>query len=135
MIPQTPYLNRVIWEHLESKTREIVKGGKKVFIIAGPVYDKNFGAIGPKKDIVIPSKNFKIIFILNPNEGAEQINRNTPHISVLMPNVLKTGEAPLDNMKELCNPDPGSSTNKDDWKKYQTSIEDIEKISGLKILL
>jgi endonuclease G len=135
MVPQTGFLNRVIWEHLESKTREIVKSGKKVFIVAGPVYDQNFGSIGPNKDIVIPSKNFKIVFILNPNEAPEQINRNTPHISVLMPNVLKTGEAPLENIKELCNPNPGTSNDKEDWKKYQTSIEDIEKISGLKILL
>lgn len=135
MVPQTPFLNRVIWEHLESKTREIVKSGKKVFIVAGPVYDQNFGSIGPNKDINIPSKNFKIVFILDLNQAPEQINRNTPHISVLMPNVLASGERPLDNMKELCNPDPGSSTDKDDWKKYQVSIEDIEKISGLKILL
>jgi endonuclease G len=135
MIPQTPYLNRVLWEHLESKTREIVKSGKKVFIIAGPVYDQNFGVIGPNKDIPIPSKNFKVIFILNPNERPEDITRNTTHISVLMPNILSSGEKPLDNMKELCRGETGSSTDRDDWLKYQTSIEDIEKISGLKILL
>ena len=135
MVPQTPYLNRIIWEHLESKTREIVKTGKKVFIVAGPVYDQNFGYIGPKKDIAVPSKNFKIIFILNPNDRPEDINRKTPHLSVLMPNVLSSGERPLDNIKDLCRGDTGSTNDRDDWQKYQTSIEDIEKISGLKILL
>ena len=64
MIPQTSYLNRIIWEHLERHSRDLVqKQHKKLFIIAGPLYDKELGNIGPQKDIPIPSKNFKIIFI------------------------------------------------------------------------
>ena len=66
MLPQTAFLNRVIWEHLESYTRDlVVNKAKKVYVVAGPIYDENFGMIGPDKDIPVPSKNFKIIYILS----------------------------------------------------------------------
>ena len=68
MIPQTPFLNRVIWEHLEQHTRQIVQTqNKKAYIIAGPIYDEDLGSIGPKSDIKVPSKNFKIIFFKYTN--------------------------------------------------------------------
>lgn len=136
MIPQTAYLNRVIWEHLESYTRDLViNQGKKVYIIAGPIYDEDFGKIGPEKNIPVPSKNFKIIFILDANQTADDINEKTPVISVIMPNILKSGKKPTEDQQELC----ASSTHalmanlKDDWKKYQTPIAEIEKESGFKI--
>lgn len=56
ILPQTPFLNRVIWEHLEQYTRNLVRTeNKKVFIIAGPIYNEDFGSIGPLKNILIPS--------------------------------------------------------------------------------
>ena len=136
MLPQTAFLNRVIWEHLESYTRDlVVNKAKKVYVVAGPIYDENFGMIGPDKDIPVPSKNFKIIYILEANQTARDINTNTPTISVIMPNILKSGKKPLQDLQELCS----SSTHtllaapKDDWKKYQTSIAEIEKEAGIKI--
>jgi len=134
MIPQTPYLNRVIWEHLEAYTRDLVqKEGKKVYVIAGPIYDIDYGTIGPKRDIPVPSKDFKIVIILNADQKASDINSNTPMISVIMPNVLKDGQAPV-AMTPNCG---GSSTsastsnatigeNTEDWKQYQTTLADIE---------
>lgn len=110
MIPQTAYLNRSIWEHLESYTRDLVLNqGKKVYIIAGPIFDEDFGAIGPNHDIQVPSKNFKVIIVLDKDQGLQDINSNTQIISVIMPNRLKTGAKPLDNKDELCleaNPPP-----------------------------
>lgn len=133
MVPQTPFLNRISWAHLEQYSRDLVqKQGKKLYVIAGPVYDEDFGAIGANRDIQIPSKEFKIIFILNNNEELDQINDETPVISVLMPNTLKNGSKPLENRSELCAPLKNETNDNNDWLKYKTSISEIEKLSGLK---
>lgn len=133
MIPQTPYLNRVIWEHLEQYSRDLVqKQGKKLFIIAGPIYDKSMGAIGPDNDIQIPSKNFKVIYILNSNQGPADINAQTPSIAVIMPNILQSGSTDLSDKNELCRPITTSGVDKRDWEKYKTTLSEVEKLSGLK---
>lgn len=136
MIPQTAYLNRVIWEHLESYTRDlVVNQGKKVYVVAGPIYDEDFGMIGPNKDIPIPSKNFKIIYVLEAGQTASDINASTPTIAVIMPNILRSGKKPIEDHQELCNSSthPLAATLKDDWKKYLTTVSEIEKESGIKI--
>ncbi len=133
MIPQTPYLNRVIWEHLEQYTRNLVHQGKKIYVIAGPVYDEDFGAIGPQHDIPVPSKDFKILIILDANQTPKDINQNTPVISVMMPNVLADGSKPTDHSR-LCGTSTGQGAlNVHDWEQYKTSISEIEKLSGLSI--
>lgn len=135
MTPQTPFLNRILWAHLEQYTRDLIqKEGKKAYIIAGPIYDENFGAIGPDHDIQVPSKEFKVIFILNADEGPEDINEKTEVISVIMPNTLQDGSNPMENQDELCKPLSGASNGKNDWLRYQTTIRDVENLSGLKII-
>ena len=136
MLPQTAYLNRVVWQQLEAYTRDlVVNQGKKVYVVAGPIYDENFGMIGPQKNIPVPSKNFKIVFILDANQMPSDINAKTPTISVIMPNLLKSGKKPYEDLKELC----ASSTHalvpavKDGWKQFQTTVNEIEKESGFKI--
>jgi endonuclease G len=136
MIPQTPYLNRVVWEHLEQYSRDLVqKQGKKLFMIAGPIYDRDMGSIGPKHDIPVPSKNFKIIYILNSNQGAADINASTPVIAVVMPNILQDGSAPETNSAQLCKPLSVAGADRTDWVKYKTTISEIESLSGLTISL
>jgi endonuclease G len=133
MIPQTAYLNRVIWEHLEQYSRDLVqKQGKKLFILAGPIYDKAMGAIGPDKDIQVPSKNFKVIYVLNANQGPEQINAGTPSIAVIMPNILQNGSTDLSDKTELCKPVTVNTADRNDWQKYKTTLSEVEKLSGLK---
>ncbi len=133
MIPQTAYLNRGAWAHLEGYARDLVKQqNKKIFVIAGPIYDQDFGLIGPNKDIPVPSKNFKIIFILDQNQNASDINKATPTISVVMPNLLKNGDRPMDNPDQLCNPTHNIvETDPNDWEKFKTTTQEIEKISGI----
>ncbi len=135
MAPQTPFLNRVIWAHLEQYTRDLVQQqGKKLYIIAGPIYDQDFGSIGVKQNIKIPSKEFKIIFVINSNEDQKDINKDTPVISVIMPNTLRDGTKPLDNRAELCKSFASGPSDKYDWLKYKTSMAEIEKLSGLKFI-
>jgi endonuclease G len=130
IIPQTAYLNRVIWEHLEQYTRNlVVYKKKKVYVIAGPIYDDDFGAIGPHHDIPVPSKDFKVIYILDANQTAADINANTPMIAVIMPNVLQDGSKPLG--KTGCNEVLAPSTNWNDWQQYQTGLVQVQQASGL----
>jgi endonuclease G len=138
MIPQTAYLNRVVWEHLEAYTRDLVQQqGKKVFVIAGPIYDKEIGNIGPNHDIPVPSKDFKIIFILDANQSDDAIDANTQYIAVIMPNILKNGKTPVPETTG-CGGDDGSNagpSTKDDWRKYTTTLRDIENEAGLQFSL
>lgn len=133
MVPQTPYLNRVIWEHLESYTRDLVKNqNKKVFIVAGPVYNQDFGSIGPNKDIQVPNANFKIIYILDANQDAKDISEKTNKIVVLMPNVLQDGTPQQTNKPDRCGSmNLAIASDPNDWKKYLSDIQTIEKLSGL----
>lgn len=130
MIPQTAYLNRVVWEHFEGYTRDLVKRqGKKIYVIAGPVYDEDFGAIGPNKDIAVPSKDFKILIVLDANQNATDAARNAQIIAVMMPNIDEDGSKPL--QKKTCSGISAGHGDQNDWKQYQTSVQAIEKASGL----
>jgi endonuclease G len=132
MIPQTPYLNEVVWNHLEQYTRELVKNqGKKIYAIAGPVYDLDYGKVGPKKDIPVPSKDFKILIVLEAGQTPADINANTQVIAALMPNTLANGVAPTPFSKGCAGFVPEGPGTPDDWKKYQSTVKDIERISGI----
>lgn len=131
MLPQTAYLNRVVWEHLEQHTRDLVqKEGKKAFVIAGPVYDEDLGFIGPQHDIPIPSKNFKIILILDANQTAADITPQTEVIAVMIPNIFQDGSAPKDGHCVAELPEKALKTN--DWEAYKTTVAEIQKATGLK---
>lgn len=147
MIPQTAFLNRGMWAHLEHYSRELVRSeGKKVYIISGPIYDEDFGAIGKNGDIPVPSKNFKILIYVNKDQDINDQNVKPDIIAVVMPNILRTGEKPHLNKEELCKessfgpgaPNSGDTTaatpvNQDDWKQYQVSPAEVERLSGFKI--
>ncbi|MBC7466139.1 MAG: DNA/RNA non-specific endonuclease [Bdellovibrio sp.] len=131
MIPQTPYLNRVIWEHLEQHTRNVIQTqNKKAYVIAGPIYDQNFGAIGPKSDIQVPSKDFKVVVFLDAKQTPADINAKSDMIAVIMPNTLENGTPHI--VGTACIPfvaDPNEDTS--DWQKYQTTLADVEKQAGI----
>lgn len=128
IVPQTAYLNRTIWEHLESYTRDLVlQQSKTVYVIAGPIYDEDFGNIGPNHDIPVPSKNFKIILAL---DGRSRVQK----IVTIMPNVLKDGTKPIGS--HACPRDADFMDSEinapNDWQKYQTTIQEVERVSGLR---
>jgi endonuclease G len=131
MIPQTPYLNRVVWEHLEQYTRDLVQQqNKKVYVIAGPIYDDNFGAIGPHHDIPVPSKDFKAIIILDPNQTLQNLDQ-AQVIYVVMPNTLEDGTKPLQMETTSCPTFHPGHADRTDWKQYITNLQTVESMSGL----
>lgn len=119
MLPQTPYLNRYLWEQVERYTRQLVNEGKTVYVITGPIYDQNFGSIGPNQDIPVPSKMFKIVIV---QDGSQ---RHT--FSVIMPNILRNGEAPT-NKEDLCKDTatPGDTLTTE-WRRYQSNVREIQR--------
>ncbi len=134
MIPQTPYLNRIVWEHLEQYTRTLVKrDNKKVFVIAGPIYDKDFGKIGPSKDIPVPSKDFKIIIVLEAHQTFKDITKDTPIIAVIMPNTLKDGSVMIDTPRSKCPVISVGNETIEDWKSHLSTVAEIEAAAGLQL--
>jgi endonuclease G len=135
IVPQTPYLNRVLWEHLEKHTRDLVSNqNKRVYIIAGPIYDQTIGSIGPKQNIQVPSKEFKIIFLLDASSQPSKITRDTPSITVIMPNVDINGNLPsLESGQKACTPFMIQHEDMNDWTRYTSTIDEVEKLSGLQI--
>jgi endonuclease G len=132
MVPQTAFLNRVIWEQLEVHTRQLVQNqNKKIYVIAGPIYDEELGSIGPLNDIKIPSKDFKLIIILDANQTAKDINANTPMIAVIMPNTLEDGSRPVANTTGCAGFTTTTAGHQVSWEKYQTTVEEIQKLSGI----
>ncbi len=140
VVPQTAYLNRKPWEHLEQYTRNEVLAGKKAYVIVGSVYDEDFGKIGPAQDISVPSKNFKVVVFLKPTETLKDINASTSVVVVNMPNLTSKGTKPNQDQTTLCSDyqvkmdDSEDLVSLTDWKIYQTSLGEVEQLSGFKLL-
>jgi endonuclease G len=137
MVPQTHYLNRVIWRNFENFARSLVtKYNKTVYVIAGPIYDEDYGRIGVNHDIPIPSKNFKVLVVLDNNRSINDPGANAQIIAVVMPNKLKSGKKPFEDINELCHDEIQDGSNlpvSNDWRQYQTSIAEVERLSGLSL--
>ncbi|MBC7796732.1 MAG: DNA/RNA non-specific endonuclease [Pyrinomonadaceae bacterium] len=111
MTPQTPDLNRSVWERLESYSRDLVKKGNELYVISGVYGDK--GKI--KNKITIPTNNWKVIVVMPNGVGdISQINKDTRVIAVDMPNA--------------------AGIKNDDWRKYLTTVRNIEGKTGLNLL-
>ncbi len=135
--PQTAYINRQVWADLEQYTRNQVIAGKKAYVIAGPLYDEDFGKIGPSQDISVPSKSFKLVVFLNPEQSLKDVNPETDVIAVEVPNLTSKGTKPQEDNETLCSDFQVKSQNVTlagytSWKKYQSSLAKIEQLSGFK---
>jgi endonuclease G len=138
VLPQTGFLNRVIWNNLEIQERILVTPKRpELFIYSGPLYEENLGAIGPKKDIRVPSAFFKVI--LSKWVGSESGLQNSElPLAIIAPNIISTGEKPNANPERLCkefsdNSLGDKSAPPDNWKQYLTTIAEVERRSGLDI--
>lgn len=132
VLPQTRFMNRVLWEHLEKYTRDLVKKeGKKVYVVSGPIYDQDFGKIGPQQDIPVPSKFFKILYIYDRNTNPATNPGARDVIAAVFPNTNSDGSRPL--LTKVCEEidiADGLGT-KDDWMQFRTQPKDLETLSGL----
>lgn len=114
MAPQTPRLNRGIWNNLEGKVRALTLKKRNAYIMTGPLYlDANgnktstVSTLG-EDQVAIPTHFYKIIIDGDPSTPEE-----LETVAFIIPNVV--------------NPP-------DDLSKYVTSIAEVERLSGLNFL-
>ncbi|MBC9929543.1 DNA/RNA non-specific endonuclease [Chitinophaga qingshengii] len=119
MIPQAPNHNQHLWSNLESYTRSLVKAGNEVYVIMGSYGTGGTGSKGMSKKIGgnrvnVPARIWKVIVVLpEGNNDLKRISRQTRIIAVNTPN---------DNQVNT------------KWSAYLTSIADIEKATGYRLL-
>lgn len=111
MIPQTPDLNRNVWNDFETYSRDLVKkGNNDLYVVAGC-----YGERGKlKKKIVVPTNCWKVIVAIPPGADFSVINENTQVTAVDMPNAPNLGKA--------------------DWRKFRTTVRAIEQRTNLNLL-
>lgn len=120
IMPQAPDNNQGPWERLESYCRELVRQGKELYIVAGGFGMGGTGLKGKrptiaKGKITVPEQIWKVIVVLDrPGLTIDSISENTPVIAVIMPN--------QQGIKEV------------NWRTYQTSIDQVEKLTGYDFL-
>lgn len=111
IIPQAPDNNRGAWKNLEEYCRSLVKEGKELYIIAGPLGTKTTLSNGK---VTVPQRTWKVIVVLEqPNSGVSDITTRTRVMAVSIPN------------------ENGIST---DWKSYRVSVDKIEADTGYDLL-
>ncbi len=111
IIPQKPDNNRRTWEGLESYCRELVKQGKELYIIAGPLNNQGKPL---KSKVTIPQTIWKVVVILDrPGLGIKSVTTNTRTIAVNIPN------------KQGINPN---------WKAYRLSVDQLEDMTNYNFL-
>lgn len=108
MLPQTPDLNRQVWESLESYSRTLARKGNQLYIVAGGY--GSAGTIGRTNKVTVPTNCWKIILVLPDGKDVARADKNARVIAVDMPNT--------DGI--------GSET----WEKYTTTVRDIEAKTG-----
>ena len=107
IVPQKPNLNRGVWRELEMKVADTKDGLANrfdgVYVITGPIYDDNIEKISKNQiEIEIPDGFYKIIV---------DIENNMPRaLAFIMPQNVNR---------------------KDEPEKFLTSIDEIEKQTGL----
>ena len=130
MAPQTAFLNRGIWAEHEMYTRSLVKSGKKVQVIAGPILQDGRERIGPDKDISVPKSFFRVLYIYE-----KETDKKPGRIeAIVMPNVTSSGSDPLAERQVACDESSGSygsTVQSTDLKSYKVTLAEVEKQSGL----
>jgi endonuclease G, mitochondrial len=108
MLPQTPDLNRQVWESLESYSRTLAQKGNQLYIVAG-----GYGSaktIGRANKVTVPTNCWKIILVLPAGKDISQADKSARVIAVDMPNT--------------------SGISQDSWTKYVTTARDVEQKTG-----
>lgn len=111
MIPQTPDLNRNVWNDFETYSRDLVKKNRvDLYVVAGCYGDR--GRL--KKKIVVPTNCWKVIVAVPPGAPFSAVNETTPVTAVDMPNAPNLG--------------------KPNWRNFRTTVRAIEQRTNLNLL-
>ena len=105
MIPQAPENNRETWRELEEYTRELVRSGKVLYVVAGGEGQLKTIADG---QVTVPTHTWKVIVAVD-RAGAE-ISTETQVIAVRIPN--------------------NETANDRDWQAYRVTVDELEQRLG-----
>lgn len=109
MIPQTPENNREVWRQLEAFSRDVVRQGQELYVVAGVYGNQGYIAGG---EVTVPMNTWKVAVVLPEGAGLEAVTASTPVIAVDIPNG--------DRLQ--------------DWDSYLTTVDAIEAATGYDLL-
>ena len=66
MTPQRPEFNRGVWKKLEKQVRRFAYKEGSVFVITGPVLERNLKKIGRSNKVSVPQQFYKIVYDETP---------------------------------------------------------------------
>ena len=79
MVPQTPELNRGVWEGIESAVRRLATGEGELYVVTGPAFVGNrISAVGPDQ-VLVPSATWKAVYDPRANGAGAYVCPNTKH--------------------------------------------------------
>ena len=111
IIPQASGNNQGPWERLESYCRTLARSGKELYIYAGGAGRLETIAKGR---VEAPAQTWKVVLALPAEDSSDDARRATVQnaivFAVLMPN--------------------RDSIQNDDWHDFQTTIDEIERLTG-----
>jgi endonuclease G len=119
IIPQAPFLNQNAWGKMEDSCRQLVQGGKELYVImgsfgSGGTGNNGFASSINDANLIVPAYIWKVVVVIpNGNNDLTRIDNNTRVISVLFPNQNSV------------------TTN---WKNYRVSVDSIETRTGYDLL-
>lgn len=111
ILPQTSQNNAGPWLELENETRSIARLGKRLIVVAGPIYDESGETVG--EGVAVPSAFFKVVVALDDEPTPEAVTEDARIYAVIMPNTT-------------------SITGK--WREYQVTVREVEEAAGLSLL-
>jgi len=121
IMPQSPNLNQITWEDLESYSRKLVSQGNELYIISGGFGTCGTGSLGGVTNSIaggrinVPSRYWKVILVLPVGTNdVSRVSSTTRTIAVMMPNVQSVNTKP--------------------WGAYRTTIDAIEIETGYDFL-
>jgi endonuclease G len=113
MQPQLHELNAGPWKDLEEHGRSLARTGKVLFIVAGGVFGPAPRTIG-RAAVAVPDANYKVLAVLEPGQGAADVNPSTPVLAALMPNKAGVALRP--------------------WRDYVVSVDQLEQATSYDFL-
>jgi endonuclease G, mitochondrial len=111
-LPQLAANNQGPWEDFESYCRTLASGGNEIYITSGGI--GNMGTVNNAGKVVIPQYTWKVAIVLpNGDNDLQRVSKSTRTIALIVPNFIGTGL----NINDV-------------WRKYRTSVDSIENLTG-----
>jgi len=105
--PQKPNLNRKLWQRLEeAEVKEFTKYFDKVWVFTGPIFDEKIQRLKSSKYVEIPDAFYKIYVGVSKNKAPKTL-------AFIMPQSVRGNES---------------------FMKFVTTIDEVEKETGLDFL-